>query len=99
MPQEPTAMSRPWPLESLSSVPDRNRFEAGLQEKGSHGRHLQHGLGSSVHGQTSDWLLVNPGAAQAYQLSGNDGSSSGTQGLPARPEGTMSCSVQTTRLW
>ncbi len=68
-------------------------------EKGSHGRHLQHRLGSSVHGQTSDWLLVNPGAARAYQLPGNDGSSSGTQGLPARPEGTMSCSVQTTRLW
>lgn len=46
------------PLESLSSVPDRNRFEAGLQEEGSHGRHLQHRLGSSVHGQTSDRRIL-----------------------------------------
>lgn len=85
--KNPHQCQGPGPLESPSSVPDRNGFEAGLQEEGSHDRHLQHRLGSSVHGQTSDRLLVNPGAALAYQLPGNDGSSSGTQSLPARPEG------------
>ncbi len=85
--KNPQLCQGPGPLESPSSVPDRNRFEAGLQEEGSHDRHFKHRLWSSVHGQTSVRLLVNPGAALVYQLPGNHGSSSSTQSLPARPEG------------
>ncbi len=85
--KNPQLCQGPGPLESPSSVPDRNGFEAGLQEEGSHDRHFKHRLWSSVHGQTSVRLLVNPGAALAYQLPRNHGSSSSTQSLPARPEG------------
>lgn len=77
----------PGPLAGPSSIPDRCRLGDRLQEEGCHDGCFQHRLGSSVERQADIRLLVRPGEALAHPLPGNAGVFSGSQNLPARPEG------------
>ncbi len=75
------------PLENFSSVSNRRPLGTDLQKESSYDRCLQPGLGSSVQGQTSVWLLVKPGAMLTHQLPRDDGVFSGPKNLPASIKG------------